>query len=595
MEAELYAAFDRQIGRIERATTLLRAELTAAAPLAAPAAAPIHVPPAEAAVTAPPPSADSVPLAAIADPVPASATAPVDAPARGISFETLFAGRGLQLIGAFLVLIGTAFFLNLAFTRGWIGPAERIELGLVFGVALLGFGARVLRAKGTPVAESLVGLGAGILYLSLWASVAVFPQLHVSRAADFVAMVAVTSVLVLLAARRRSERVALLGLIGGFLTPVLLNNGQPTQALLAGYVFVLAVAFATLGVRARFRIVEIAAFVCAALYLQQLMPAGVTWPAAASYGVCTALVAVFAVAFSVSAWRNEAARALSVALLVADAGLYGALLGWIYHDQQTMLGITLLGLSIASLAAARLVPARQMLTATYAYVGIAAATLAMPALLHGYTLLDTLAIEGVLLIVVGARRADRAVAITGDALLGAAVVWLLVETVSAPPANTVLSSLALAYAIVIGGIAVARTQLATLLPDTSLIGQWRAGLAVALNAIAVIGISRLVLDAFGGPGWNIAVPSNAQVALSLAWSAYATALFGIGISRRNALLQREGLVLLAITIIKVFAVDLGNVDLAWRVVSFVVLGCVCMGLSAWYLRAQAAARREPAA
>ncbi len=296
MEPELYAALDERLRRLEHESASMRADLTAAAPASAPVTG-------AASAVAPP----------IAAPRPAPPWRPEPAPqAPAFSFEVFFAGRGLQLVGLFLVLLGTAFFLNLAFTRGWIGPAERIMLGLVCGVALVGAGARGLRSSGTPVAEGLIGLGAGILYLSLWAAVAVFPQLHVGRPTAFVAMVVVTATLVLLAAVRRSERVALLGLAGGFLTPVLLSSATPERALLAGYVLILGIAFAALAVRARFRFVECTVFVASALYLPMFAPAGAAWSATAAYGVATAIFALYAIMFSLVAVRDAGESATAV-------------------------------------------------------------------------------------------------------------------------------------------------------------------------------------------------------------------------------------------------------------------------------------------
>jgi uncharacterized membrane protein len=276
MEPELYAALDERLRRLERESASLRADLSAAAPASA---------------TAPtaPGSAFAVAPVVAAAPVPSIWAVPPKPDRPAFSFEVFFAGRGLQLVGLVLVLLGVAFFLNLAFTRGWVGPAERIVLGLMCGVALVAVGARRLRAKGTPIAEGLIGLGAGILYLSSWAAVVIFPQLHVGRSAAFLTLVAVTIALVAIAAARRSERVALLGLVGGFVTPVLLSTGTPAPAFLAGYVLILGLAFATLAIVARFRAVEGTVFVASMLYLPNFGSLGDGWSTADAYGVTTAI------------------------------------------------------------------------------------------------------------------------------------------------------------------------------------------------------------------------------------------------------------------------------------------------------------------
>ena len=579
METEPLAALDARLQRVEREAAALRADLNALAGV--PRTAPPPVPP-SVAVAAPPRAPQPVRAG-----VPPSRTP--------ISLEGLLAGRGLQLAGLFLVLLGAAFFLNLAFTRGFIGPVERIVLGLVAGAAMIAEGARRRRPAQAPIAETLVALGSGILYLSLWASVAVFPQLHVPRAAAFIAMAAVTTVLAVLAGTRRSERIALLGLAGGFLTPLLLSTDVPDRALLAAYVLVLGGAFAALGAAARFRFVEAAAFVASMLYLPAFAPAGRAWPVAAAYGVTSAIFALFAGTFTAATARDAGAARLRIVLLTADVFVYAGMLAWIFFDHQTQLGIALLVLAAVLLIAARVIaPLTSALTVAFGYLGLGAATLALPALLHRNDLLDAFAVEGGVLIAIAAARRDRYAAVGGAVLLGFASLWAFGEALVDPPAQSPFSSLALSFAIILGALVFARMRLASLdLSPAAAVG-WTRLASIAVNIVAVSAITRVVLDALGGPHWDTGVPSHAQVAVSLAWTAYAAGLFGIGMQRGSALLRQQGLVLFGLTIVKVLRVDLSNVDVAWRIASAVVLGLVCIGVSAWYMRAQAAAKAPDA-
>jgi len=181
MDSGLADAFDERISALESEVFRLRSDLRAAREVS----------------IAPQPAVPQAPRASrTAVPVAAQAPAPRPAPKQrtATSLETLIAGRGLQLTGLLLVLLGSAFFLELAFTRGWIGPPERILLGLIGGSTIVAAGARSLRGAWRYLAEGLVGLGGGILYLSIWASIAVFPELHVGRGAAFAAMIAVTAV-----------------------------------------------------------------------------------------------------------------------------------------------------------------------------------------------------------------------------------------------------------------------------------------------------------------------------------------------------------------------------------------------------------------
>jgi uncharacterized membrane protein len=580
MEPERFAALDARLQHVEREAAALRAELSALAGTPHPVPPPV------------PPGAFAAPPHPAA-PRPAAPGAP---PSRApISLEGLVAGRGLQLAGLFLVLLGAAFFLNLAFTRGWVGPVERIVLGLVAGAALIAEGARRARPAQAPLAETLVALGSGILYLSLWASVAVFPQLHVPRAAAFVAMAAVTTVLAVLAATRRSERIALLGLAGGFLTPLLLSADVPDRTLLAAYVLVLGGSFAALGVVARFRFVEAAAFIASMLYLPAFAPAGREWPVTAAYAVTSAIAVLFACAFSAATVRDAAAAKLRSVLLAADVFAYAAMLTWIFAGHQTQLGIALLVLAAALLIAARaLAPLTGALTVTFAYLGLGAATLALPALLHRHDLLDAFAVEGAVLIAIGTARRDRYPVVSGYVILAFAALWAIGEALGDPPAQTPFSSLALSFAIVLGALAFARLRLTALaLSPVAAVG-WTRLASIAVNVVAVSAITRVLLDALGGPHWDTGVPSHAQVAVSLAWTAYAAGLFGIGMQRGSASMRQQGLVLFVLTVVKVIVVDLNNVDVAWRIASAVVLGVVCIAASAWYMRAQAAGKAADA-
>ena len=83
--------------------------------------------------------------------------------ARGprLSFETLLAGRAMPIAGLLLVLLATAFFLDQAFRNGWIGPPQRILLGLVAGAALIYVAARRVGAEYLFLAEGLDRAGRG--------------------------------------------------------------------------------------------------------------------------------------------------------------------------------------------------------------------------------------------------------------------------------------------------------------------------------------------------------------------------------------------------------------------------------------------------
>jgi uncharacterized membrane protein len=62
------------------------------------------------------------------------------------------------------------------------------------------------------------------------------------------------------------------------------------------------------------------------------------------------------------------------------------------------------------------------------------------------------------------------------------------------------------------------------------------------------------------------------------------ALLGVGFQRRSALLRWQGLVLLAVTILKVFLWDTSTLSHGYRSVSFLALGALLLAVSFAYQR-----------
>jgi len=75
---------------------------------------------------------------------------------------------------------------------------------------------------------------------------------------------------------------------------------------------------------------------------------------------------------------------------------------------------------------------------------------------------------------------------------------------------------------------------------------------------------------------------RAQVGLSLLWTLYAAAALAWGFIRSNPAVRYAALALFGLTVIKVFAVDLGAVRTGYRILSFLVLGVVLLLVSVVY-------------
>ncbi|HEY6237023.1 MAG TPA: DUF2339 domain-containing protein, partial [Candidatus Elarobacter sp.] len=514
-----------------------------------------------------------------------SGAPPGPRPAR-VSFETLLAGRAMPVAGLLLVLLAAAFFLDQAFRNGWIGPLERIVLGLVVGAALIFVSARRIGTEYTFLAEGLIGLGAGILYLSLWASVAKFPELQVSRPAVFAAMIAVTAVLSVLASTRRSERIALMGMFGGFITPILLANGTPDRGVLATYLLVLTAAMLWVSVRSSFRFVEALTFFAAVCYAPAFaVDPPRHWGDVQCTLVATLFFAAFAIAFTLGALRDGVASTARIVLLALDVVMFGFVLELVYDSKQTTLGIALLVLAAALLAATRVPALARRMQLAYGYLGLAAVTLAVPALFHATSLIDVFAVEAALLVVIGARSGDRWISIAGAVLFVCTGFAILLQAAGDPPHRTLFNPLSLGFAVYLGALGFAISRYAASGSITRAQRGWRTAAIVAWNVVALAALSRECVDLLGGPKGLDSLANEAQFGLSAIWTVYATVLFALGMSRHQALLRWLGLTLFGWTIFKVFVVDLAALNVMYRILSFLVLGVVLVAVSIWYQRA----------
>jgi uncharacterized membrane protein len=75
-----------------------------------------------------------------------------------------------------------------------------------------------------------------------------------------------------------------------------------------------------------------------------------------------------------------------------------------------------------------------------------------------------------------------------------------------------------------------------------------------------------------------------QLSLSVVWALYAVGLLVAGRVRR--LLRVMGLVLLSLTTLKVFLVDLSSLERIYRIISFIMLGAILLVVSYFYQRSQ---------
>jgi uncharacterized membrane protein len=228
---------------------------TTAAPVATPETIAKHAPvPSVApafvtAAAAPPPVPPSEP-AAVKTPTPPAVVhapdfrpmeEPKPRPAPGLSLEQFMGAKLFAWVGGLALFLGIIFFVKLSIERGWISPELRTAIGFVLGAGLVGAGVVIQRRKPyATLAHTLCATGIVVLYGVSFAAHALYHIPPFNHAlVTFGMMTLITTTAFLLAVRMEAQVVAVLGMLGGFLTPILCSTGHDNPLGLFSYIALL--------------------------------------------------------------------------------------------------------------------------------------------------------------------------------------------------------------------------------------------------------------------------------------------------------------------------------------------------------------------
>ncbi len=145
--------------------------------------------------------------------------------------------KWLLIVGIVVMVLGVGYFLKYAFDRNWIGPAGRVACAYGAGAACLLAGERFRRKGLSLFGLYLMGGGIAVLYFSGYAAFQIYDL--ITQSAAFSLMVAVTMLAGFLSLKFDIMWLAVLGIIGGFVTPVVLSTRQDNQIALMTYMAIL--------------------------------------------------------------------------------------------------------------------------------------------------------------------------------------------------------------------------------------------------------------------------------------------------------------------------------------------------------------------
>src|SRR5438132_415900 len=166
-----------------------------------------------------------------------------------INWEQFMGAKLFAWIGGLALFLGVAFFVKYSFEHNLISPEMRVAIGFVVGAGLIIGGLLLKRKENAVTAQTLCATGILVLYAVTFACRSYYHFAFFGLVPTFLLMTLITAVAFLLAVRLNAIVVAVLGIAGGFLTPVLISTGQDHPLGLFVYIALLDIGLLALAQR----------------------------------------------------------------------------------------------------------------------------------------------------------------------------------------------------------------------------------------------------------------------------------------------------------------------------------------------------------
>ena len=510
----------------------------------------------------------------------------------GVSWEYAVATNWLLRIGLLVVLAGIAFFLKYSIEKGLMGPLGRVALSVAVGFSLIGFGVRMLLKKYHLLAQGLVGAGFITLYFALYAASGMYHLL--TQGAAFALMACVTVAAGLLAVHYQSVLIAVLGLVGGYATPVMIGGASSGAMFFYAYVLLLGCGVLGVSLVRRWTVLNVlgmlAAYSLAFLFCERHHSQAQLVRDLLFLSAIHLLYLLSVVLINIR--KRLSTTGVEWSALFLNAGLYWCwvliLLKPVFGKEQA--GLITLGVAATYAALAYVCLQRKLMDKGLIclFIGLAAVFLAMsPVLmLSGEWLTMAWCLQALAMVWVAHKTGNGALGKLAVALFALACVrgmcWdlgRLYDTLHPAALRGAAFWKAAGLRALTYGVLPAALLAAWRLQRPSAASAKLLGL-VLVQAWLYASLETHVIAAVYAPAFQ-------DSAVTVAWTLFAFALLFTGIRVRGQWLRWCGLGLFAVAVGKLLVLDLAGLDTLYRIVAFISIGVLLVLGSFVYLKYRA--------
>lgn len=513
---------------------------------------------------------------------------------QGMAHEFAFATRWLVRIGALLIIGSLIYLAKLSVDRGWMGPTGRVALILLLGAAGVATGAALVkRTSYALIGHALAALGIVALYLGFGLGHRFFdPPVIASATLAFSALIGVTICAGVTSICLYSSPIAVLGLVGGYLVPVI--AGRDSGAPLGLYVYLLILNIGTFAI-ARMRkwsaldfLASLFGFALCFIWCDQHdLESGAKLWESFSFITCVHLLYMASV-IAGAKFRNRAGNALAWTGLSLGACIY---LTWIVIFFRNNLSGSATGIAILCVVAVYLAVAVAALRRGWAdrqtvniLLIFALAFLALaPFFIFDKTWLTVIwSVLAVAIMEAEIRTRQKVLVVMAHLVLIAAALigvfyiapveyhdaWISTDCTGTQYSLEVLLRIAKIVALPVA---------------TAWIGIRRNLKVITIIACVAVFICYTCESAIFG---HVFFPSFGSSMITIAWAIVAFAAIWVGISRKMRALRITSLVLLGITVVKLLLVDTAHLPTPARVGIFAAVGVILLVGAFLYLKSK---------
>lgn len=514
-----------------------------------------------------------------------------------LGWEMFIGQKAFGWLAVVLFGLAATFFLRYAYQNNWIGPVGRVALGEIVGAALIVAGWRHFRQDWKRFATMLNAAGVIVLYLSTYSAFGFYRLLPQQHAGFFLTVLVIETMVV--AVQYRSLVMALVAVLGGLVTPLLMHTDHDTYPAFFTYLAVLnlGVVLAVL-VRPWKGVGSVAYFGSQLLYwvwyAENYHPEKFWW----ALGMQATLFGLYLGhdLIAMRLRRRPSDWEGLVRFVVAALIWFAAYYGLTRADYREWLGPAALVMAVLYAVVARWVLSmrpgdpRLLLTSVSLAVGFVAWSFPIQAdarwVAFGWAAMGTalwwfgLRIQSAVL---------RCLAASFALLAIWRVLGFDMPTYVRDPFVPIFNSFALPSL----GVAVLILTAVLLTPRFRQRLSWTEGLLVDMAGVLGLLLIWLVLsvDLYGylvtqsiGTTEIQLWRWRGQLALTVFWTAYATLLLASGFWLRRVRMRWLGMVMFGVTLLKVFVVDMANVQQIYRILAFFVLAVVLALVARAYQR-----------